>query len=437
MTLINEFIEDYKRNVGRYEKLAQICAHQCESGLKRRGLRALVTFRAKRLDSLTDKVLTRSQEKSYHSIEEIYEDIVDLAGVRIALYFPGDRDEVDSFIRSNFHVDQVKDFPEGTNRHLPYQKRFSGYAARHYRLRLKPENLSLTDQHLTEYVIEVQVGSVLMHAWAEVEHDLVYKSTVGILSQDEYAILDELNGLMHAGEIALERLQRAVKRRINTELQPFSNHYELSSFLYDYIRAVSPRQPSEPFIGRTDVLFEFLQRTKLNSVPALNPILEKCDVTSANQPIAQQIVDQILRANPDHYKAYNEARLAVGRTDPFGAPHETLSYFSDKRNLGWFMRQWIATEHVIGELLANVIPENMAKTNLEPEFVQRLEKVRDLRNDILYGDRWPSEQEMLSAGTFLQKLAGHLRQENERIYADRIYPKKPEEDQEQLPQKEA
>ena len=415
MTLINEFIEDYKQNVGRYERLAQICAHQCESGLKRRGLRALVTHRAKRLDSLTDKVLSRSQDKPYHSIEEIYEDIVDLAGVRIALYFPGDRDEVDSFIRSNFQIDQIKDFPEETNRQLPYEKRFSGYAARHYRLRLKPENLSPDDQHLADYVIEVQVGSVLMHAWAEVEHDLVYKSTQGTLSQDEYAILDELNGLMHAGEIALERLQRAVKRRISTELQPFSNHYELSSFLYDYVRVVAPKQPSEPYIGRTDVLFEFLQRTNLNSIPALNPILDKCDLTATDQPIAQQIVDQILRTNPDFYEAYNEARLAVGRTDPFGAPHETLSYFSDKRNLGWFMRQWIATEHAIGELLANVIPEDPRHINLDKEMIEKLENIRDLRNDILYGDHWPSEQEMLSAGTFLKKLARRLRHEKEEL----------------------
>lgn len=434
MTLINEFIEDYKQNVGRYENLAQICADQCESGLKRQGLRALVTHRAKRLDSLTNKVLTRSQEKTYQSIDEIYEDIVDLAGVRIALYFPGDREEVDSFICSNFQVEQVKNFPEEGNRQLPYEKRFSGYAARHYRLRLKPQSLRPADQHLTKYVIEVQVGSVLMHAWAEVEHDLVYKSTAGFLSQDEYAILDELNGLMHAGEIALERLQRAVKRRINTELQPFSNHYELSSFLYDYLRVVSPRQAREPYIGRTDVLFEFLQKIGLNSIPALNPILDKCDLTSADQPIAQQIVDQILRLNPEHYEAYNEARLTVGRTDPFGAPHERLSYFSDKLHLGWFMRQWIAAEHVVRELLGNVIPENAAHLHLDSEMIKELENIRNLRNEILYGDRWPSEQEMFRAGHFLQKLAGHIRQENDRIQANRI---NLEDIAEHPPQKEA
>lgn len=53
-----------------------------------------------------------------------------------------------------------------------------------------------------------------MHAWSEVEHDLIYKPLQGTLSKEELAILDELNGLVLAGEIALERLQAAGNERI-------------------------------------------------------------------------------------------------------------------------------------------------------------------------------------------------------------------------------
>lgn len=59
--------------------------------------------------------------------------------------------------------------------------------------------------------VEVQVASVLMHAWSEVEHDLVYKPLQGGLSTEEYAILDELNGLVMAGEIALESVIKLAK----------------------------------------------------------------------------------------------------------------------------------------------------------------------------------------------------------------------------------
>lgn len=413
MALTSEFIDDYKSKISHYEHLAQTCAYQCESALKRRGLRALVTSRAKRIDSLTAKVESRAQEKAYQTIDEIYEDIVDLAGVRIALYFPGDREEIDHFIRTHFDVDQVKDFPEALQHPGSYQKRFLGYVGRHYRLRLNPETLPSVDQHLANYVIELQVGSVLMHAWAEVEHDLVYKSTEGFLSQDEYAILDELNGLMHAGEIALERLQTAAKRRINTERQPFSNHYELSSYLYDHVRKASHRNDSEPFIGRTDVLFHFLKEIGSNSVPALKPVLQKCNIDSKAQPLAEQIVDGILRADPDLYTAYNDARIAVGRSDPYGAPDEYVSYLSDEENLGSFMRQWIASEQLIGDTLNHVVNgEAPRDRRLDESDIEKLKSIRKLRNEILYGDSLPSESDMVSAEAFLQKIMGFLRQRN-------------------------
>lgn len=142
MALLREFIDDYRGKIGHFEYLAHTCAYQCERALKRQGVRALVTSRAKRLDSLASKVENRAQEKNYQSIEEIYDDIVDLAGVRIALFFPQDREEVDQFIRSHFNVDNVKDFPEALGHPVAYQKQFLGYVGRHYRLYLKPETLS-------------------------------------------------------------------------------------------------------------------------------------------------------------------------------------------------------------------------------------------------------------------------------------------------------
>jgi ppGpp synthetase/RelA/SpoT-type nucleotidyltranferase len=53
-----------------------------------------------------------------------------------------------------------------------------------------------------------------MHAWSEVEHDLVYKPLDGDFSPEEYA-LDQLNGLVLAGEMALETLQKAQQARLH------------------------------------------------------------------------------------------------------------------------------------------------------------------------------------------------------------------------------
>lgn len=93
-----------------------------------------------------------------------------------------------------------------------------------------------------------------MHAWAEVEHDLVYKPLQGKLSEEEYSILDELNGLVLAGEIALERLQRAGERRVATSGRLFDNHYDLAAYLLNRAAPLLTGANPEAIIGRVDVL---------------------------------------------------------------------------------------------------------------------------------------------------------------------------------------
>jgi ppGpp synthetase/RelA/SpoT-type nucleotidyltranferase len=411
MALIREFIEDYRGKISHFQHLAEVCAYQCESALKRQGLRVLVTSRAKRLDSLASKVEDRAQEKNYQSIEEIYDDIVDLAGVRIALFFPQDQREVDQFIRSNFKVDSVKDFPEALGHPGAYPKQFLGYVGRHYRLYLKPDSLPPEERHLAEHVIEVQVGTVLMHAWAEVEHDLVYKSTGAFLSQDEYAILDELNGLMYEGEMALERLQTAAKRRINAEQQPFSNHYELSSYLNDQKRRALPGPECRFSVGRTDVLFQFLKTIGLNSVPALRPILQACSFSPEEEPLAQQIVDHLLVGDADLYREWDQARITVGAFDPFGTLYETVSCFSEDGGLGAFMRSWIAVEQVLGETLYKVLKGEPSDLVLDACAAENLRRAKQLRNQILFSCEPPSPEELERDEEFLRGFMDFLRQE--------------------------
>jgi ppGpp synthetase/RelA/SpoT-type nucleotidyltranferase len=128
-------------------------------------------------------------------------------------------------------IDAPKEFPNTSSPY--YKKRFSGYWATHFRVRLREGSLNEAQRRYADAAVEIQLASVLTLAWAEVEHDLVYKPMQGLLSNDEYAILDELNGLVMAGEIALERLQRAVEARVAVGGRRFENHFELAAFLLD------------------------------------------------------------------------------------------------------------------------------------------------------------------------------------------------------------
>ena len=102
MGLIEEFIARYCREFDYYDQTARLIAQALDSNLQAAGIRSMVTSRAKSPARLEAKVRQRARTKNFTTLEEISADIVDLAGARVALYFPGERDQVDRLVKQLF-----------------------------------------------------------------------------------------------------------------------------------------------------------------------------------------------------------------------------------------------------------------------------------------------------------------------------------------------
>jgi ppGpp synthetase/RelA/SpoT-type nucleotidyltranferase len=112
MSLVEDFVSRYKKEYDFYDQAARLVSQLLERNLQSAGIRAMVTFRAKSPSRLEAKVRQRSAEKNYQSLDDIYKDIVDLAGVRVALYSPGERDQIGKTIRQLFSLgEEPKEFP--------------------------------------------------------------------------------------------------------------------------------------------------------------------------------------------------------------------------------------------------------------------------------------------------------------------------------------
>ncbi len=305
MDLINQFVENYKKKRSFYETSCKIAAEHIEAALQSAGIRAIVSFRSKAPGRLKNKVIRRNanREVPYKNMKEIYEDIVDLAGVRISLYFPGDRVKTDKLVNEIFNVIETKHFPD-ESKAPNYEKRFSGYWANHYRVMMKEEQLDKKVKKYGAVRIEVQVASVLMHAWSEVEHDLIYKPIHGSLSEEELAIIDELNGLVLTGEIALERLQNAGNQRILSKNAEFSSQYDLASFLYDYLSKNFNSEDVEMRMGNVELLYRLISSLNLNGVKKIEPVLKVVKFEKDRRNISQQIIDQIITGSQKRYEVY-------------------------------------------------------------------------------------------------------------------------------------
>jgi ppGpp synthetase/RelA/SpoT-type nucleotidyltranferase/uncharacterized protein HemY len=332
MPLIDDYMNLYAKNMDYYREAGRVCAQICETNLEQMGIRTIVTSRAKRQDRLRDKLEKRSITRKYSSVEEIEADIADLAGVRIALYFPGDLYKVRKFIEANFVIKESRVFPEDAPAEElmsgNYKKRFSGYWATHCRVYLTDKNLTEETAKYAGTLIEIQIASALMHAWAEVEHDLIYKPYSGDLSYEEYQILDELNGLVLTGEIALQRLQKAVKNRVSQAGKEFNNHYEVAMYLNNKLGALSEGMPSELVLGRVDLMFQCIKSTQFNKPEKLKELLISIDTEDRSRPVVEQIMDRINDLSPELYKKYK----AVKQSEELKYQMETLQLNRESGN---------------------------------------------------------------------------------------------------------
>ena len=414
MGLIEDFTARYVKEYDFYDKAGSLVAQTLETNLRAAGVRCIVTHRAKAISRLEEKCRQREHKRHYASVEDIFNDIVDLAGVRVALYFPAERDQVDKLVTRLFHqLEPKKEFPDTTR--TQHNKRFLGYSAVHYRVQLKEHELSEPDRRYAGARVEIQVASVLMHAWSEVEHDLVYKPLEGDLSEGEYATLDLLNGLVIAGEIALERLQKAGETRVADSERKFVNHYELAIHLLSRASTISGGPVSDSGLGRVDLLFSLLVRLGIDTPELLAPYLEALHGNLELRPLAEQVIDALLAEDDSRYGIYRSVRAEAHRP----AVEQDFEDQDIYRQVGIFLKNWIELERLVRNLASDkgqsrlVMPPSRQLQHLQlldPDMRREIDFLRRVRNNVVHGIELPAASDLAEAAQRLKSIVAEIHQ---------------------------
>jgi predicted RNase H-like nuclease/ppGpp synthetase/RelA/SpoT-type nucleotidyltranferase len=131
-----------------------------------------VTGRTKSIPSFAEKAgRTKAGTPLY---TDPLSQITDQLGVRVITYVRNDVDAVAQVLAEQVIVHDDRDWGQQTAR----EGRF-GYASRHLMIGLDPAREDHPDfAHLRGHATQVQVRTVLQHAWAEFEHDIRYKGIV-------------------------------------------------------------------------------------------------------------------------------------------------------------------------------------------------------------------------------------------------------------------
>jgi putative GTP pyrophosphokinase len=186
MALFNIRSEDTQRLVSAYD--GQIKLYEA---LKNNSINLLANLlhsagikchqiegRVKTRKSFIEKITVRAKHE-YLSLSEI----TDICGVRITTYFAGDIDIVAKLIESLF----VVDLDNSIDKRNPSDPTSFGYQSKHFVVELPTGFTANRSQEdltaLAGLKVEIQLRSILQHAWAEIEHDLGYKSPNSVSSE--------------------------------------------------------------------------------------------------------------------------------------------------------------------------------------------------------------------------------------------------------------
>jgi putative GTP pyrophosphokinase len=101
--------------------------------------------------------------------------LTDCIGVRVIAYYESDVDKMVDKLSNEFEIDRKR----SVDRRRALDLRSFGYRSVHLIARLKGFRASSAEYvELRERWFEIQVRSILEHAWAEIEHEVVYKSGI-------------------------------------------------------------------------------------------------------------------------------------------------------------------------------------------------------------------------------------------------------------------
>lgn len=125
-----------------------------------------MTLRIKSEEAIKNKVLSKAK---YDHLEEI----TDILGCRIVTLFESDVDKIFNLLEQTFEIVEIVD---KRKKHRVNRIEF-GYTSLHLVVKFTDSRCELVEyQKYQNILFEIQIRTVLQHAWAEVEHGLGYKS---------------------------------------------------------------------------------------------------------------------------------------------------------------------------------------------------------------------------------------------------------------------
>jgi putative GTP pyrophosphokinase len=184
----------------KHERLAAAVKSLLENMLKKKKIDYLaVTARVKTLDGVIEKI----KRKEYDDPET---QLTDVSGIRIITYLEEQVGQISKIIKDLFYIDKTNSLDRaevlGDDR--------VGYRSTHFVCTLGKKRDKLPEyESLGPLKFEIQVRTVLQHAWAELAHDRSFKFGVALPTKIQRK-LNLYSGMLEIADSAFDEISREI-----------------------------------------------------------------------------------------------------------------------------------------------------------------------------------------------------------------------------------
>lgn len=297
--VIQESVARFRRERDRYIKLAGRVADLCRiEVVEENAIRAQVTSRTKTVRSFEGKLrrFARRPDKNFLTTDEVFSDISDFAGVRVATYRPEDEARVAEAISAFFGgPKEGKVDVDPKDKLMPAAGQF--YRATHCQVFLPEDEIVGDFENLRDVSCEIQICSMMAHVWNEIEHDIGYKPEGEGPSETERGLLETLGHLTRAGDAAITRLLDANIERMTEQTGDFTD-------VHDFVARLRPYFPEADLSVNAGLAYDEAQTLGLTSIDRIRAQL-------GEEALDRVVAGPKVRAFNDYLEKTAQTELAL------------------------------------------------------------------------------------------------------------------------------
>ena len=259
----------YKNSRSSYIKLTKTVHNSLEDLINAEDIDYLaITSRTKTIDSLTEKI----ERKGYRSPDEV----TDLSGVRIITFIESDVSKVTGLIKKAFSVHPEQSFDKS----MELDTDRVGYRSVHFVCDLGNNRTDLPEfSAFKGQLFEIQIRTILQHAWAEIEHDRNYKFS-GKLPKPIKRRLYLLAGMLEMIDREFVNLsieldsysEKIISKTLSGDLEVEINTASLKSYLNGVVRKLKTTTVKQSKTSAYDVAIKELDSFGISSLKGINSI---------------------------------------------------------------------------------------------------------------------------------------------------------------------